>query len=1590
MIVPKRVLVVVLGGMLLAAVLVPVGASAQSAAASAVSGVELSSDEPGVLTIEWVAPSLAPEDYRVTWAPVGEPFRSWRDLSWNAFPESESHEVQGLVGGAEYKVRVRARYGVARTGSPQWSGPWSGEFTVRIMDDPPAAPTDLAASSVTHDSVTLAWTAPDSSEVTGYRVFRGSDSESRSVIADDTGGTDPTFTDSSVAAATEYVYSVLALSLDGDGAESAILTVTTPTDDTERTGSPEEPLGDIPVVTLDDENDDENEVEAIAVTFLEAPSEHDGNTNFEVLWDFSHEPEGLGIRSVVVEVLSVRGASIDRVWRREPGRNRLWAVRLSPDGYGDVTVTINGTANCADEHAVCDAQGLMLRGGEQVVLGPLTLSVSEPEVQEGPGAALDFVVSLNRAFGQAITVSYQTEDGTATAGSDYTATSGSLTFDAGQTEKTVSVPVLENLGDNGPEIVVFRLSSPSGAILSDEYAMGTIIDLAVSSQQEETLTAPSLSIADAVAQEGPGATLDFVVTLSHPSDQAITVTYKTLREKGRGAPRPEWDYHAVSGTLTFDAGQTEKTVSVRLREDEEEDGRENLTFVLTSSSGATIADAEATGTILNTPKGQRLRPRYKNHDRPDWTPGQVLPTSITSTEDHIIDVAWAAPISYTAVKFRINFDPVDPAFAETSFPWEGAETGNHWVHYPFATSTRLTDLTGGVEYKVRVQGRFPAVGQSPAWNGPWSRIMKVTVGGDGEPPPPLATASAVSSPVPDQYVTGQLTSLKLTTSEPGNILVEWIPASSPVNNDGPIPPDDYRVSWVKGDEPFPRYSDTASNADVAGVSYTLTALESGETYRVRVRANYPAGSLYLRPAWNGPWTELQIVVASPDPDPEETTTIVVIPAVIPQPVVAQVPAQFERGQLAAMRLASPEAGNIEASWTAPSMPTDETPSGYHVNWAKDQEPYPDSTASTGYVEETGASHTLTGLESGQTYRVRVRVQYPQGSNNAWTGPWTELEIVSATPEVTVTLTLVTNAPEELQTATQESVSTRALSSEAAAIPHDDLAFDTYIPRVWVVAQHNLVQLSWWRPAQVVDYRIWRAPAGGSAYTLLAEGTDVTSPAQPRGALKSRFYYTDTSVTAATSYKYAIQVLDVESNDYSMPYEALASTTEWIAPRTTSYSAPEPLSPNQDGDYPLEVGEKVKASIFTSTASSNFVLTLQEGEAYRVELYDLFAQEGGHNHDSLNSTPTFAGPVEPDANSANLAVQHVHGYHISLGSITQVASGQTIRYESSEFRPQIGGNWQVFWDGNLLKSWGDAGHLAYVFHAPAAGVYRVRVRTDFGPTQYGLKITRIPDQPNIPSFRQQHGLFTFGRFNWGHNASVLGNISVDDQDWFTVKLEAGKSYRVSLAAGGNLGWQGLSNPRFVAMAGPDGVQVQPSFEGSSRDRFRLNVPRDESGYYHLGVSGASASDRGLYVFSIVEADFPTNANAPVVNVGQQFIGMLESESDVDWIGAELTAGRTYRIQVSGSYGDIRGRLFARSISMGNAVHNKNGTRLSLGSSFTMETEADHNNNVLYLIDQIASARWAVANSGLYFFEIKKSNRIGRNYGAYYFQITDITP
>ena len=108
------------------------------------------------------------------------------------------------------------------------------------------------------------------------------------------------------------------------------------------------------------------------------------------------------------------------------------------------------------------------------VLRPAGLSVEDASAAEETDSTLDFAVTLDRAAAAAITVDYATSDGTATAGSDYTATSGTLTFAAGETAKTVSVPVLDDDLDEGSETLTLTLSNASGATIADATATGTI------------------------------------------------------------------------------------------------------------------------------------------------------------------------------------------------------------------------------------------------------------------------------------------------------------------------------------------------------------------------------------------------------------------------------------------------------------------------------------------------------------------------------------------------------------------------------------------------------------------------------------------------------------------------------------------------------------------------------------------------------------------------------------------------------------------------------------------------------------------------------------------------------------------------------------------------------------------------------------------------------------------------------------------------------------------------------------------------------------------------------------------------------------
>ena len=214
----------------------------------AVSNVSVSSPNPGEIAISWDAPSDAADDYRVTWKKSTARWTSYKNDNTveggNAFPTGTSHTVSNMEEGTAYKVRVRARYHNSN-GKVERSGPWSAaqEFTVSATPtpqptptaqpkdtgqkggvqpparigrstNPPAKPTGLIAGGA-HNTVLLSWTNPDDDSITGYQVLRGPNAASLAVLSDDTGDTNTSYTDSSVAAETTYYYAIRARNANG-------------------------------------------------------------------------------------------------------------------------------------------------------------------------------------------------------------------------------------------------------------------------------------------------------------------------------------------------------------------------------------------------------------------------------------------------------------------------------------------------------------------------------------------------------------------------------------------------------------------------------------------------------------------------------------------------------------------------------------------------------------------------------------------------------------------------------------------------------------------------------------------------------------------------------------------------------------------------------------------------------------------------------------------------------------------------------------------------------------------------------------------------------------------------------------------------------------------------------------------------------------------------------------------------------------------------------------------------------------------------------------------------------------------------------
>ena len=213
---------------------------------------------------------------------------------------------------------------------------------------------------------------------------------------------------------------------------------------------------------------------SLTASFVDVPAEHDGESAFTFRIAFSERVgwmNGRRLREHVVAVSGGRATSASRVDRRRD----LWQVTVEPDSLADVTVALSAGAACRTPAAVCTSDGRALSNSiSATVRGPVAVSVADARAEEGTDESIDFAVSLSRAASGTVTVDYATADGTATAGADYTRTGGELRFAPGETAKTVSVPVLDDVVDEGEETFTLRLTNASGARIADGTATGTI------------------------------------------------------------------------------------------------------------------------------------------------------------------------------------------------------------------------------------------------------------------------------------------------------------------------------------------------------------------------------------------------------------------------------------------------------------------------------------------------------------------------------------------------------------------------------------------------------------------------------------------------------------------------------------------------------------------------------------------------------------------------------------------------------------------------------------------------------------------------------------------------------------------------------------------------------------------------------------------------------------------------------------------------------------------------------------------------------------------------------------------------------------
>ncbi len=276
------------------------------------------------------------------------------------------------------------------------------------------------------------------------------------------------------------------------------------------------------------------------------------------------------------------------------------------------------------------------------------VTVGDASQAEGDGPEPGYVVIpvfLTEPSTLPVTVHYSTANGTALAGQDYVAQSGTLTFAPGVTQQNILVAITGDAVVEGNETFTVTLSDPSeGASILDDTATGTIVN------DDASLSIAAIS---ADRDEGQSETTAFTFTVTRTGDLsgADSVHWAVSGPAVNGA-----DFNGgelPSGVVNFAAGESSKIITVDVAGDTQVEGNESFTVTLSDPSpGGTVGTASATGIIHNddfAPASLSIAATSA-----DKAEGQSETTSFIFTVSRTGDLSSAASAQWTVGGEQVN------------------------------------------------------------------------------------------------------------------------------------------------------------------------------------------------------------------------------------------------------------------------------------------------------------------------------------------------------------------------------------------------------------------------------------------------------------------------------------------------------------------------------------------------------------------------------------------------------------------------------------------------------------------------------------------------------------------------------------------------------------------------------------------------------------------------------------------------------------------------------------------------------------------------------------------------------------------------